>query len=233
MAERDRLAVDHAARRRSAGPSPRGCRTARPGPGPRGPRRPAPRPGAARTTRPAASSRRQVADDEAGWLGPRCARRAARDAAGIDCGDLAEHQLHDALLRALAVTSTTPTVSPSRSTVARSHTAAISIMRCEMKITERSPPALAADDLEYPLGEVGGQCGRHLVEHQHVGLDRERAREVDDAQRGERQLAGLASRGRAARCPARPASDGTASSGVSVRRRFERMSRSGISAGSW
>ena len=53
--------------------------------------------------------------------------------------------------------------------------------------------ALAADHLEDPLGEVGGQCRGHLVEHQHVGLDRERAGEVDDALRGERHLADLAS----------------------------------------
>ena len=42
--------------------------------------------------------------------------------------------------RSPAVTSTTPTVSPSRRTVARSQTAAISIIRCEMKMTRRSPP---------------------------------------------------------------------------------------------
>ena len=42
--------------------------------------------------------------------------------------------------RSPSVTSTTPTVSPSRSTVARSQTAAISIMRWEMKMTDRSPP---------------------------------------------------------------------------------------------
>ena len=37
-------------------------------------------------------------------------------------------------------TSTTPTVSPSRRTVARSQTAAISIIRWEMKMTDRSDP---------------------------------------------------------------------------------------------
>ena len=42
--------------------------------------------------------------------------------------------------RSPALTSTTPTVSPSRRTVARSQTAAISIIRCEMKMTDRSPP---------------------------------------------------------------------------------------------
>ncbi len=40
------------------------------------------------------------------------------------------------------MTSTTPTVSPSRSTVARSQTAEISIIRWEMKMTERSPPRI-------------------------------------------------------------------------------------------
>ena len=39
-----------------------------------------------------------------------------------------------------SVTSTTPTVSPSRSTVARSQMAAISIIRWEMKMMDRSPP---------------------------------------------------------------------------------------------
>ena len=87
------------------------------------------------------------------------------------------------------VTSTTPTVSPSRRTVARSQTAAISIMRCEMKITELSPPSLPTDDLEHALGEVRRERGGHLIEHQDVRLDGQRAREVDDPQRGERHLA--------------------------------------------
>ena len=86
-----------------------------------------------------------------------------------------------------AVTSTTPTVSPSRSTVARSQTAAISIMRWEMKMTRAVAAALAADDLEHALGEVRRQRRGHLVEHQHVGLDRQRAGEVDDPERGQRQ----------------------------------------------
>jgi hypothetical protein len=45
---------------------------------------------------------------------------------------------------------------------------------------------LAADHLEHALGQVGRERCGHLVEHQHVGLDRERASEVDDPERGQR-----------------------------------------------
>ena len=85
-----------------------------------------------------------------------------------------------------SVTSTTPTVSPSRRTVARSQTAAISIMPVGDEDDGAIAAPLAADDLEDALGEVGGQGRGHLVEHQDVGLDRERAGEVDDPERGER-----------------------------------------------
>ena len=50
-------------------------------------------------------------------------------------------------------------------------------------------PPLIADDVEHPLGQVGGQSRGHLVEHQDVGLDGERAGQVDDAQRGQGQVA--------------------------------------------
>ena len=49
--------------------------------------------------------------------------------------------------------------------------------------------ALAPHDVEHPLGEVGGQCRGHLVEQQHVGLDRQRARQVEHAQHGQRNVA--------------------------------------------
>ena len=49
--------------------------------------------------------------------------------------------------------------------------------------------ALAADDLEHALGQVRRQRRGHLVEHQHVGLDGQRAGEVDDAQRRQRHAA--------------------------------------------
>ena len=47
------------------------------------------------------------------------------------------------------------------------------------------PPA---DDVEHPLGEVRGQGCGHLVEEQHVRVDGQRAREVEDAQDRERQV---------------------------------------------
>ena len=50
-------------------------------------------------------------------------------------------------------------------------------------------PPLVADDVEHPLGQVGRQRRRHLVEHQHMGLDGECAGQVDDAQRGQGQVA--------------------------------------------
>ena len=50
--------------------------------------------------------------------------------------------------------------------------------------------ALAADDVEHALGKVGRQRGGHLVEQQHVGLDGQRARQVEHAQHGERNVAG-------------------------------------------
>ena len=61
-------------------------------------------------------------------------------------------------------------------------------------MTERPASALAADDVEDALGEVGGQRGGHLVEEEDVGLERERAGEVEDAQ--DRRAAG---RGRVSR----------------------------------
>ena len=185
-----------AARRRSGGPSPPGCRTARPGPGPRAPRRRAPRPGTGRTRRPCSFVPAVRSRATSRGVGARCGSgRGARSAAGIS-STISPSISSTIRSSEPGVTSTTPTVSPSRRTVARSHTAAISIIRCEMKITRAVAAALAADDLEDPLGEVGGQRGGHLVEHQHVRLDRQRAREVDDPQRGERHLARQVDRSR-------------------------------------
>ncbi len=58
-----------------------------------------------------------------------------------------------------------------------------------MKIDRAIAAPAAADDLEHAFGQVGGQGRGHLVEHQDVGLDGQRSREVDDAQRGKRQPA--------------------------------------------
>ena len=57
-----------------------------------------------------------------------------------------------------------------------------------MKITERPVWLWRAHHVEHLLGEVGRQRRRHLVEQQHVRLDRERAREVENAQHGERDV---------------------------------------------
>ena len=51
-------------------------------------------------------------------------------------------------------------------------------------------PALVADDVQDAFGQVGRQRCGHLVEHEDVGLDRERARQVDDPQGREGQVAG-------------------------------------------
>ena len=56
-------------------------------------------------------------------------------------------------------------------------------------MTDRSPPRSWPMTLEDALGEVRGQGRGHLVEQQDVGLDRERAGQIDDPQRGERQSA--------------------------------------------
>ena len=45
---------------------------------------------------------------------------------------------------------------------------------------------MAADDLQDALGEVRGQGRSHLVEHQHVGLDRKGSGKIHDPERGER-----------------------------------------------
>ena len=47
---------------------------------------------------------------------------------------------------------------------------------------------LVPDDVQHPLGQIRRQGRGHLVEHQDVGLDRQRARQVDHAQRGQRQI---------------------------------------------
>ena len=49
--------------------------------------------------------------------------------------------------------------------------------------------ALAAHHLQDFFGKVCGQRGRHLVEQQHVGLDGQRARQIEHAQNGQRDVA--------------------------------------------
>ena len=63
------------------------------------------------------------------------------------------------------------------------------------------------------------------------GLDREGAREIDDPQRRQGQAPGHGVQVESRDARARAASARNGSTGVSVRRRFERMSRSGMSDG--
>ena len=189
MAEGDRRAVDEQLAAARARRRRRGCRTARPGPGPRARRRRAPRPGRARTRRRGASSpARQAARRRGG---------ACRPAGRVDAGgalgdrrqlldDLAEHQLDDPLLGALGHVDDADRLALAQH---RRPVADGGDLDQPVRDEDDRPIAalLAADDLEDALGEVRGQRRGHLVEHQHVGLDRERAGEVDDPERGQRQ----------------------------------------------
>ena len=93
--------------------------------------------------------------------------------------------------------------------------------------------ALPPDDVEHALGEVGRQRRGHLVEQQHVGLDGQRAGEIEHALDGERHVArGVAQ-----------VEVGDAEFAHPVAERLDRRlrsggdwtatSRSGISDGSW
>ena len=105
-------------------------------------------------------------------------------------------------------------------------------MRWEMKITERGGPAVTGDDLEHAGREVRRQRSGHLVEQQHVRLDREGAGQVDDPQRGERQVAGLDAQVELGNAEVGDAlAEGL--EGVSVSTRFSATVRSGMIAGSW
>ena len=91
---------------------------------------------------------------------------------------------------------------------------------------------LPAHHLQHPLGEVGGQRRRHLVEQQHVGLHGQRPGEVEHAQDGERNVA--------RRVAEREVGDAELAHPLAERldRRLRqpqvlRTSRSGISDGSW
>ncbi len=234
VAELHRLAVDLDRCRRTAGSSRPAPRTARPGPGLRAPRRRRPRRRArSKETSLSLVPTRRLRTARRGRAGARrCLLAAVRAATWVLT--MRAPSISSTIFSSTPGTmSTTPTVSPSRSTVARSQSAEISTKRCEMKITERPASALAAHHLEHLFGEVGRQGRRHLVEQQHVGLDGQRAGQIEHAQDGQRDVArgvaeveiGNAEFAHPVRGTARPAcrsgEDWTATS------------RSGISDGSW
>ena len=131
-----------------------------------------------------------------------------------------------------AVTSTTPTVSPSRRTVARSQTAAISMSRWEMKMTARSPPRCRPTTSSTRSVRFAGSAAVISSSMSTSGsMARARARSTI------RSEASGTCRARLDRArppnPSSPSQWRNGSIGVSVRRRLARMSRSGMRAGSW
>ena len=216
----------------AAGRAPRarrGPRRARPGPGPRAPRRRAPRPAcSSNETSAACVSGAQVADREArrpgscpGDVAAAWPRERGVLARGARLAPRARPRLGPSMsstIRSSApgAMSTTPTVSPSRSTVARSHSARDLEEAVRDEDDRPTGLALSPTTSSTLLGQVGRQRRGHLVEQQDVWLGRQRPREVHDAQRSAsgspepscaRSTSGHAELGQPA--------DGTASTGVS------------------
>ena len=108
--------------------------------------------------------------------------------------DLTEHQLDDPFLRPRS------DVDDADGLAFAKHGRTVAD-RCDLDHAMRDEDdgpiaaALATDDLEHTLGQVRRQRRGDLVEQEHVGLDRQRARQIDDAQRGQRNVAAPWSRG--------------------------------------
>ena len=132
----------------------------------------------------------EVADADARRAFDRCARSLAialRDGMQILLDRRAEHQLHDPLLGARSH------VDDADGLAVAQHRGAIA-KRGNLQQPVRDEDhraaglALALHDVEHLLREIGRQRGRHLVEQQHVGLDRQRPREIEHAKDGERDV---------------------------------------------
>ena len=131
-----------------------------------------------------------------------------------------------------AVTSTTPTVAPSRRTVARSQTAAISIMRCEMKMMQRSPPRWRPTTSSTRSVRFAGRAAVISSSIRTSGsIASARARSmIRSVARGRRLAIVHSTR---SFTPSSSIQWRKGSTAFPSRRRFDRMSRSGMSAGSW
>ena len=206
--------------------APAACRTARPGPGPRAPRRRAPRPGRGRMSRRAAAAALRLRDADARRPGsarrpPRCRRARALPGPRRSSPSISSTiRFSDP-----AATSTTPTVSPLRSTVARSQMRAISIMRCEMKMTDRPR---AGGERPRARARSGSPAGRQSSRRAAGCPARSPARAP--GRRCAAWPAAGAARGSTGSSLSMPSSASqwrNGSTGVSVRRRLSRMSRSG------
>ena len=129
-------------------------------------------------------------------------------------------------------TSTTPTVAPSRRTVARSQTAAISIIRWEMKMMQRSPPRWRPTTSSTRSVRFAGRAAVISSSMSTSGsMASARARSmIRNVARGSRR-ARLPSTG--SFMPSSLNQWRNGSTPVPVSRRFDRMSRSGMRAGSW
>ena len=185
MPELDRLSVHLDGSGRRAIAIPRGPRTVRPDPAPRARRRRGLRRHGDRTRHPPAWFRH--ADCERGSAGHRRSIRpialrivaCGTTARLLDCR--AEHQFDDPFLRAGAHGDDADCLAVAK------HGGAIAKRRdLEKPVRDEdhrpARPALATDDVENPLGEIRRQRRRHLVEEEHVRLDRKRPREIEHAQ---------------------------------------------------
>ena len=127
----------------------------------------APRRRGRRTTRMEVACRTTIAPRAAARVGVRTSRLDASPASGVAAPDAAAGPSMSLTISSSAAApsarmSTTPTVLPSRRTVARSHSPATSSIRWEMKMTERDVPRWLATTCEHPGREVRRQRGRHL-----------------------------------------------------------------------
>ena len=152
---------------------------------------------------------------------------------GLVLGRRAEHELDDALLRARAHVHDADglAVAQDRGAVAERADLQEAVRDEDDRATRL---ALAPTSSRTLLGEVGRERGGHLVEQQDVRLERPGARQVHDAQHrraGRRRRIACRSTSRDAEL--RQPAPAKASTGVRVRRRLDRTSRSGMSAGSW
>ena len=232
-----------AARRHPDGGLPRAPRTAPPGPGPRAPRRPAPRPrGARRRRRGACVPARSDWMPRGDGPGPsvRCAAAGGargrvrglgglRGAGGTRLAPSIRRTIRSSAPGAM---STTPTVSPSRSTVARSHRAEISMRRWEMKITER-PLSRCRPTTSSTLSvrSAGSAAVISSSSSTSGSMASARARSMMRSTASGRSRA-MVPRSRSG-TPSSATQRRNAASGVAVRRRLSAMSRSGMSDGSW
>ena len=206
---------------RRAGSSRRARRTARPGPGPRARRRRRPRRCGGRRRRRGAWCRR-AGSAPRGAAGRRRWRGGARGGAAARALSIRAPSISSTICSSTpGAMSTTPTVSPSRSTVARSQSAEISTKRCEMKMTERPALLWRRTTSSTRSARLAGSAAVISSSSRTSGsIASARARSSTRRTASGMSRASVArgrGRGRRARAPSRR----NGSTGVPVRRRFD------------